>query len=66
MINPRLLARINTMLVEQIAYREHYLIGRRQVLEVTECGKMSLTVHCVIGVMSFHFLCTLIIHLFTR
>ena len=52
MINPRLLARINTMLVEQIAYREHYLIGRRQVLEVTECGKMSLTIHCVVGVLA--------------
>ena len=40
------------MLVEQIAYREHYLIGRRKVLEVAECGKMSLTVHCVIGVLA--------------
>ena len=53
MINPRLLARINTILVEQIAYREHYLIGRRQVLEVAECGKMSLTIHCVVGVLAF-------------
>ena len=52
MINPRLLARINTMLVEQIAYREHYLIGRRQILEVAECGKMSLTIHSVIGVFT--------------
>lgn len=52
MINPRLLARINTILVEQIAYREHYLIGRRQILEVAECGKMSLTVHSVIGVFA--------------